>query len=43
MQELLDKGLPDKVLTPIRKTVLQVEGVEVLNLTRSLSNDPADS
>lgn len=43
MQELLDKGLPDKVLTPIRKTVLQVEGVEVFNLTRSLSNDPADS
>ncbi|KAG0602050.1 hypothetical protein M758_11G156800 [Ceratodon purpureus] len=29
MQELLDKGLPQSILAPIRKTVLQVDGVEV--------------
>jgi divalent metal cation (Fe/Co/Zn/Cd) transporter len=30
MQELLDKGLPRSMLEPIHKTVLQVDGVEVL-------------
>lgn len=29
MQELLDMGLPESVLGPVRKTVLEVEGVEV--------------
>lgn len=33
MQELLDMGLPEPVLSPIRKTVLRVGGVEVLNTT----------
>ena len=33
MQELLDLGLPESVLSPIRKTVVRVDGVEVLNLT----------
>lgn len=33
MQELLDLGLSESVLSPIRKTVVRVDGVEVLNLT----------
>ena len=34
-QELLDMGLPESVLSPIRKTVVRVDGVEVVNLTCS--------
>lgn len=32
MQELLDMGLSESVLAPIRKTASEVDGVEVLNL-----------
>jgi len=31
MQELLDMGLSESILAPIRKTASEVEGVEVLN------------
>ncbi|KAG0602055.1 hypothetical protein M758_11G156800 [Ceratodon purpureus] len=34
MQELLDKGLPQSILAPIRKTVLQVDGVEGIHQLR---------
>lgn len=32
MQELLDKGLPQSILEPIHKSILQVDGVKVLNI-----------
>ncbi|KAG0587956.1 hypothetical protein KC19_2G204300 [Ceratodon purpureus] len=34
MQELLDMGLPESVLSPIRETVLQVDGVEGIHQLR---------
>ncbi|KAG0504452.1 hypothetical protein KC19_N030100, partial [Ceratodon purpureus] len=33
-EELLDKGLPQSILAPIRKTVLQVDGVEGIHQLR---------
>jgi divalent metal cation (Fe/Co/Zn/Cd) transporter len=31
LQELMDRGLPESVLGPVRQSVLEVQGVEVYN------------
>ncbi len=40
MQELMDRGLPESVLGPVRQSVLEVQGVEVYNqILHSCSTD----